>query len=68
MDIRILRTQAAATYCGLSPSTLEKMRSRGDGPRFVRLPAKSVGYDLADLDAWITARKAASQSATDDAK
>lgn len=62
MEPRILRTADAATYCGLSPSTLEKMRARGDGPRFVRLPTKSIGYDLADLDAWISARKAASAS------
>lgn len=62
MTKRILRTDAAAEYVGLAGSTLEKMRLRGDGPPFVRLSAKSIGYDLADLDAWIVARKASSTS------
>ncbi len=54
---RILRTRKAASYVGLSASTLEKMRLSGDGPRFVRL-GRVVGYDVQDLDAWIDQRRA----------
>lgn len=50
---RILRTPAAAEYVGLSPSTLEKRRLLGDGPRFLRLGGRAVGYDVKDLDAWL---------------
>ena len=53
MSKRILRTPGAAEYIGLSASTLEKMRLSGDGPRFVRLGGRAVGYDRQDLDAWL---------------
>jgi predicted DNA-binding transcriptional regulator AlpA len=59
---KVLRTVDAATYIGLAVATLEKMRLRGDGPPFVRLGCRAVGYDLADLDEWIEERKAASTS------
>lgn len=54
---RILRTPAAATYVGLSASSLEKMRMTGDGPRFIRLGGRAVGYDVADLDDWLDQQK-----------
>ncbi len=50
---RILRTQAAAEYLGLSPSTLEKRRLAGGGPRSIPLLGRAVGYAIEDLDAWI---------------
>lgn len=50
---RILRTPGAAAYIGLAESTLEKMRVNGEGPRFIRLGKKAVGYDRQDLDAWL---------------
>ncbi len=53
MDRRILRTPEAAEYLGLSTSTLEKNRVAGEGPRFIRLGGRAVGYDLRDLDAWL---------------
>ncbi len=53
MDRRILRTPEAAEYVGLSPSTLEKNRVAGQGPRFIRLGGRAVGYDINDLDAWL---------------
>ncbi len=53
MDKRILRTPNAADYVGLSASTLEKKRLAGDGPRFIRLGGRAIGYDVRDLDAWL---------------
>ena len=50
---RILRTPGAAEYLSLSASTLEKMRLNDEGPRFVRLGGRAVGYDIKDLDAWL---------------
>lgn len=61
---RVLRTVEAAKHLGLKPSTLEKMRARGTGPRFVRLGRRAVGYTREDLDAWIEDRL--STAAADD--
>jgi predicted DNA-binding transcriptional regulator AlpA len=61
---RVLRTPAAAEYIGLGVPTLEKKRLTGDGPRFIRLGARAVGYDVIDLDAWIEQQKVRSTSET----
>ena len=54
---RILRTSEAAYYIGLSPSTLEKKRLTGGGPRFIRLGGRAVGYDIHDLNEWLDAQR-----------
>ena len=48
-----LRTGAAARYVGLAPSTLAKMRVRGDGPPFSKAGARVVVYDVEELDSWL---------------
>ena len=53
----ILRPPLAATYVGLSMSTLAKQRLRGDGPKFVRLSPRTIGYLQADLDEWLTSKR-----------
>jgi len=62
MESKVLRTERAASYCGLAPSTMEKQRLTGGGPTFVRLTGRAVGYLVADLDEWIASRRAASTS------
>ena len=57
MTPRILRTNAAAEYVGLAAGTLEKMRTLGTGPRFLKL-GRAVGYDIRDLDAWLDPKQA----------
>lgn len=59
-----LRAPAAAKYVGLSPSTLAKLRMRGDGPVYSKAGARIVVYDLSDLDAWINSRRRQSTSDT----
>jgi len=61
MTKRVLRTAEAASYVGLSPATLEKYRLTGDGPRFVRLGGRAVGYDIADLDRWLESQRKLTQ-------
>ena len=56
MTPRILRTPQAAGYVGLSESSLEKKRLTGDGPDFVRLGPRAIGYDIRALDEWIDQR------------
>ncbi len=55
---KIYRTPEAAEYVGLSPSTLEKLRLTGGGPRFVRLGGRAIGYDVRDLDMWLDEQRA----------
>ncbi|MBF0213383.1 MAG: helix-turn-helix domain-containing protein [Magnetococcales bacterium] len=59
-----LRQPDAARFIGLSESTLEKMRCRGDGPLFSKL-GRTVVYDRANLVAWMEARKVKSTSEAD---
>lgn len=47
---------------GLSISTLNKMRLRGDGPPFVKLGARAVGYPLESVTAWLASRMRRSTS------
>ncbi len=57
-----LRAPQAASYVGLSPSTLAKMRLRGDGPIYSKAGPRVVIYEKADLDAWLDSHKRRSTS------
>ena len=58
-----LSTPWAAEYVGLSPATLEALRSRGGGPAFAKL-GRRVVYRREDLDEWLAKRRR--QSTSDD--
>ncbi|HEY0113383.1 MAG TPA: helix-turn-helix domain-containing protein [Allosphingosinicella sp.] len=47
-----VRVKDAASQLGLSASTLNKWRTQGRGPRFVKL-GRTVCYRLSDLEAWL---------------
>ncbi len=49
-----LNSKQAATFTGFTPKALERMRQRGEGPRYSKV-GKSIRYALADLRAWIEA-------------
>lgn len=53
---RMLRTEDAARYTGLSSSTLTKLRVKGGGPTFIKL-GKAVVYDSHDLDKWLATKR-----------
>ena len=57
-----LRTPAAAAYCGVSRSYLNKSRLYGYGPSFSKLPGGIIVYSIRDLDEWIESRKQRSTS------
>lgn len=61
-DRRVLRTPDAAQYLGLAPSTLAKMRLRGDGPPYIKSGPRIVVYTVADLAAWLQSRRRRSTS------
>ena len=50
---RMMRAPDAAAYLGLSPSTLAKMRVRGDGPVYAKAGPRVVVYAVEDLDAYL---------------
>jgi excisionase family DNA binding protein len=60
---RYLTPKQAADYLGLSPKTLEKWRAAGtEGPPFIKMGAKAVRYDMAELDLWVKSRSRHSTS------
>jgi excisionase family DNA binding protein len=65
MTSRYLKPKAAAEYLNLGQSTLAKLRSSGEGPRFLKL-GRSVRYAPEDLQAW--AQTQACNSTTCDQK
>lgn len=61
-NVTAVRAPAAAQYLGLSPSTLAKMRLRGDGPVFCKNGPRAVAYRISDLDDWLTSNRRSSTS------
>ncbi|MBF0154643.1 MAG: helix-turn-helix domain-containing protein [Magnetococcales bacterium] len=59
-----LRRPAAASFLGISLSTLEKFATFGGGPVFYKL-GRTVVYDVADLEVWLNERKVSSTSEID---
>jgi predicted DNA-binding transcriptional regulator AlpA len=57
-----LNTDQAAAYCGLAAATMEGLRCKGGGPRYVRYGRKAVRYLVADLDDWMADRTIGSTS------
>lgn len=51
-----LSVAEAARFLGLSSSTLNKMRVRGDGPPFSKCGSRVIYY-LRDLTNWVAERR-----------
>ena len=45
----------AAEFLDLTPRSMQAMRQRGGGPRFMRLSARCIRYRRIDLSAWADA-------------
>lgn len=56
----LINTEALAKLTGTSKSYWEKMRSRGEGPRYFKRRGL-VLYRRADVDAWLAARVVSTQ-------
>lgn len=57
----VLDTRAAAEFLGVSRRTLEGLRVKGGGPRFVKIGG-SVRYRLVSLEEYLQQRERASTS------
>jgi len=58
--IAIYRLPAVLEVTGLSKATVYRLLSRGEFPARVQLSPRCVGWRVADIDAWLEARIAAS--------
>ena len=58
---RMLITEDAAAYLGLSVQALAKMRWSGDSPAFFKV-GRRVLYDRDELETWLAKRKRRSTS------
>ena len=61
-DGAALSTAQAAQFCNCSEAHLEGLRSRGGGPKFVKLGGRHVRYFKADLVAWMRTNARANTS------
>lgn len=55
---RLLTEKELASWLGLSLPTLQRLRSNGGGPKFIKLSFRRVGYRPSDIEAWLAARTA----------
>jgi excisionase family DNA binding protein len=60
--VQVLKVAEAADYCGISKSTLDKLRCHGGGPLYFKI-GKRVVYDRADLDTWLANKRVANTAA-----
>lgn len=58
----LLDEQGAARFLGTSQRFLQKRRSQGDGPPFLRLSARCVRYKRDDLAGWAESHRRTSTS------
>lgn len=58
----LLSPAAAAKALSISIKTLEAMRLRGNGPKWVRVSSRRVAYRPADIREWVDGRVYSSTS------
>lgn len=59
---RLVCEVEAARILNLARRTLQGMRLRGDGPPFVQITERRIGYAISDLKDWALARASRSTS------
>ena len=52
----LMTTEDVARHLGVNKKTLDRMRGRGDGPRYLRLTSKIIRYRLADIEEFLEAK------------
>jgi excisionase family DNA binding protein len=57
---RLLTPLQAAEYLGLTYPTLQRMRTKGGGPAYVKLGKRRIAYPESNLKAWVKGRVATS--------
>jgi predicted DNA-binding transcriptional regulator AlpA len=54
--VPLLTEKDISSWLGISLPSLQRMRSRGTGPLFVRLSERRIAYRRSDVEAWLVAR------------
>ena len=54
--------KVAAEFLKVTPRSMQAMRQRGGGSRFIRISARCIRYRRIDLKAWADARMRSSTS------
>jgi predicted DNA-binding transcriptional regulator AlpA len=55
-DKRVVSEAEAAGQCDLSLVHFRRLRQLGDGPRYVKLGARRIGYRICDVLEWVEQR------------
>jgi len=63
-----VNTRGASRLTGVPVTTLETWRSRGGGPRFLKLGAKTVRYQRRELLRWMARQQRANTADIDDVR
>ena len=58
----LLTEPEAAAFLNFTPRALQAWRTRGGGPKFVRISARAIRYRLRDLETWVEDRLRTSTS------
>ncbi len=58
----LINEKAAAKYLGLTERAIQKMRQRGDGPRFIWISSRCIRYTRTLLKSYADARMRKSTS------
>ena len=58
----LIGEDAAARFLAVSPRTLRNWRTRGNGPKFVKVSARCIRYRVKDLTDWTEKRTRRSTS------
>ncbi len=59
---QLINEKAAAKFLNLTTRSMQAMRQRGGGSRFIRISARCIRYRRIDLKAWADARMRSSTS------
>lgn len=55
----LLSDRQVAALLGLAPNTLRHWRCRAHGPAWVRVGARTIRYERAEVERWLAARRQA---------
>ena len=55
--MQLMSIEDLAIYLGDSKRTIYKYISTGDCPPYIRISAKNIKFDRADVDAWLESKK-----------
>ena len=61
-SVRVVDKQTAIRLLGLTTSTFNRMRARGETPPHTQLSERRIGYRIFDIRKWLDARRCTTES------